>query len=664
MTTTIDINGTLTLDQTSGAQSGDTAISSDLTGLSTAFKDFLNGLTGDLQLSAGQFAFADNVEAAVSGAGLVTVTPDGATISKLFFSDGSGNALDGDQVIYNGSPLLTVDGSQPIYLHSYANGTIVLATTSATEGVGDVVAAFYLNAAGNNLSASVEMVTFQAIAHPDTTNPDDAIDWTNLLNVSASGSTSFNFDNLASGNNLFVAVGTSGAGLVVSGIHPVIKADGTLDNSGDNIKTSQGGVGATIGVNNQMFDPGETAVFSFVKGQAPGTYGDIDNMSYTDFIDVTDAKLFISQTEGSPGTNFTVKIGAFSAGGASTSPEAGRSYIDNNLASGANLGNDAGQSALADDSAVAIVRVVIRDGNGGLVTDTTATNGFVTFNADGTITAQHLNDAYTVQWFTDNSATQAVETFNRFQATAVVGKFDVGRVDLSQGVTVTESVGDKLHTNDDGPTAALTENAAKVLHDETSGVDANSNDQSGAAPAAFTALGTVLGLASMPIPTTSPVRLQPPSPRSAPCLAGRPALPPWSRRTPASAPTDRAPRRCRSASAAPMPIPASIHSTTTTSCSMSRVASSSAALTSTTTATRRVNPLPSPSRSAKAASSASRNTSPSRIRTAPMPTTSRRCSTVRCLPSSTPPTVTATPATPASPSGTRCRSGTTARQRL
>ncbi|WP_214472133.1 DUF5801 repeats-in-toxin domain-containing protein [Mesorhizobium sp. dw_380] len=497
MTTTININGTLTLDQTSGIQPDDTAISNDLTGLSTAFKDFLNGLSGDLQLSAGQLAFADNVEAAVSGAGLVTVNPDGATISKLFFSDGSGAPLDGDQVIFNSSPLLTVDGSQPIFLHSYANGTIVLATTSAAEGVGDVVAAFYLNAAGDNLTASVEMVTFQAIAHPDSTNPDDTIDWTNLLNVSATGSTSFNFDNLASGNNLFVAVGTSGAGLVVSGIHPVIQADGTLDNSGDNIKTSQGGIGATIGVNNQMFDPGETAVFSFVKGQAPGTYGDIDNMSYTDFIDVTDAKLFISQTEGSPGTNFTVKIGAFSAGGASTNPEAGRSYIDNNLNSGANLGNDAGQSALADDSSVAIVRVIIRDGNGVVVTDTTATNGFVTFNGDGTITAQHLNDAYTVQWFTDNSGTQAVETFNRFQATAVVGKFDVGRVDLSQGVTVTQSVGDKLHTNDDGPTAGLTENTAKVLHDETAGVDASSNDQTLISlPAAFAALGTAIGWAA------------------------------------------------------------------------------------------------------------------------------------------------------------------------
>ncbi|WP_254633832.1 DUF5801 repeats-in-toxin domain-containing protein, partial [Mesorhizobium sp. GbtcB19] len=466
MTTTIDINGTLTLDQTSGLQDDDTAISNDLTGLSTPFKTFLNGLTGSLQLTAGQLSFADDVEAAVSGAGFVTVNAGGATISKLFFSDGSGAAFDGDQVIYNGNPLQTVDGHN-IYFHSYENGTIVLATTSATEGAGEVVAAFYLNAAGDNLSASIEMVTFEPIAHPDTTNPDDSIDWTNLLNVSASGSTSFNFDGLASGNNLFVAVGSTSAGLVVSGIHPVIHADGTLDNSGDNIKTSQGGIGATIGVNNQMFDPGETAVFSFVKGQAPGTYGDLDNMSYNDFIDVKDATLFISQTEGSPGTNFTVKIGAFSAGGASTDAESGRSYLDNNLGSGANLGNDAGQSALTDDTAVAIVRVVIKDGNGVVVTDTTGTNSFVTFNADGTITAQHLNDAYTVQWFTDNTNTQAVETFNRFQATAVVGKFDVGRVDLSQGVTVTESVGDKLHTDDDGPSITTTGTEPTLTVDET-----------------------------------------------------------------------------------------------------------------------------------------------------------------------------------------------------
>ncbi|TIV96212.1 MAG: hypothetical protein E5V85_18640, partial [Mesorhizobium sp.] len=456
MTTTIDINGTLILDQTSGPQDDDTAISNDLTGLSTTFKDFLNGLTGDLQLSAAQFSFADDVEAAVSGAGFVTVNPDSATISKLFFSDASGDPLDGDQVIYNGSPLKTADGDN-IYLHSYANGTIVLATTSAIEGAGDVVAAFYLNVAGDNLSASIEMVTFEAIAHPVTTDSDDRIDWTDILNVSTTGSVSFNFNSLDSGANLFVAVGSADAGLMVSGLEPIIKANGTTNTSdSDTIKTSQGGIDATIGVNNQMFDPGETAVFSFIKGQATGNFDDVDNVSYSDFIDVSDASIFISQTEGTPSTDYTLKIGAFSAGGANTDPETGRSYIDNDLNSGTNLGTDNGESALADDTPVDIVRVVVKNASNQVVVDTTVDTSTVTFNGDGTVTVSGLDTGFTVQFFTDDSGTQAVETFNRFQLTGVEGKFDVGRVDLSQGLSVTESVGDKLHIDDDGPSISTT----------------------------------------------------------------------------------------------------------------------------------------------------------------------------------------------------------------
>ncbi|WP_439502020.1 DUF5801 repeats-in-toxin domain-containing protein [Aminobacter ciceronei] len=482
---TIEITDTLILDQSSGVQDDDTVVSNDLTGLSTFFKDFLLGLGGNLELSAGQLAYADDVEASVSGPSLVTVTPDGGTISALFFSDLNGDPLDGDQVFFNGNPLQTVDGDN-IYFHSFEGGKIVLATTSAIAGEGDVVAAFYLNAAGDNLSASIEMVTFEAIAHPDATSGDDSIDWSDVLNVTATGSTSFNFDNLDSGNHLFVAVGTADVGLVVSGLHPVIKADGTLDNSGDNIKTSQGGTGATIGVNNQMFDPGETAVFSFVSGQATGTFGDIDNMNYDDFVDVTDAAIFISQTEGSPNTDYTLKIGAFSAGGAGTNPEEGRSYIDNDLPdAGPDLGNDAGDSALADDTAVDIVRVVVKDETGQVVVDTTTSTSTVTFNADGTVTVSGLDTEYTVQVFTDDSGTPGTETFNRFQVTGVVGKFDVGRVDISQGVNVTQSVGDQLFVEDDGPTVTAGGTVPTLTTDDTDIPDTASDDFSTIFTAAF-----------------------------------------------------------------------------------------------------------------------------------------------------------------------------------
>jgi hypothetical protein len=471
MATEININGTLTLDQTFGLQDDDVAISNTLTGLSQAFIDFLNSLAGTLALSNDQKNFADDVEAVVSGANFVTVTQNDVAINDLFFSDADGNALDGDQVFLSDgvTPLQTVDGDN-IYLWSFAGGDIVLATTSATEGAGKVVVAFYLNEAGDHLSASIEYVSFIPLAHPDDTDPDDTVDFTDILNITATGSLSFDFDELASGNFLHVTVGTEDAGLLISGLEPVIKADGSINKqASETVNTSQGGEGATVGIDNQMFVPGNVGVFSFVKGQIPGTYTDIDDLDYDDFLDVKDGTVFISQVQGNKNTNFTLKISAFSAGGADTDPEEGRSYIDNDLGSGNDLGLDPGDSALKDDDPVEILRVVIKNG-AVLVTDTTVSNAFVTFNADGSITAQGLNAGYTVQWFTDDPATAGFETYNRFHLEAIEGKFDIGRVDTSEGITITEPVGDSLFVDDDGPTANITDTGVDVVHDETAGV--------------------------------------------------------------------------------------------------------------------------------------------------------------------------------------------------
>jgi hypothetical protein len=185
MAATININGTLVNHQSSGVQDNDIAIQSTLTGLSAAFITFLNDVTavGASALSPAQKNFAGDVEAVISGSNYVSVTPNGFSVSDLFFSDAAGSALDGDQAIFNGNPLQTV-GGQNIYLWSFGN--FVLATTSNVAATkGDVVAAFYLNEATNHLSASIEEVTFIPIAHPDATNPDDRINWTNILNVSA-----------------------------------------------------------------------------------------------------------------------------------------------------------------------------------------------------------------------------------------------------------------------------------------------------------------------------------------------------------------------------------------------------------------------------------------------------------------------------------------------
>jgi hypothetical protein len=57
--------------------------------------------------------------------------------------------------------------------------------------------------------------------------------------------------------------------MVVVGKTPALNADGTFTNASNTINTSQGGGVVTIGVNNQMFDPGEGAYFTYAKNPDP-----------------------------------------------------------------------------------------------------------------------------------------------------------------------------------------------------------------------------------------------------------------------------------------------------------------------------------------------------------------------------------------------------------
>src|SRR5204863_8721512 len=113
------------------------------------------------------------------------------------------------------------------------------------------------------------------------------------LGVAAGSSTEFDFSALPSGQNLFGTVGSTCTGLVVIGKNPDLKPDGTFTNASNTINTSQGGGPTTIGVNNQMFDPGDGAFFTFVKNPAAdflagapggldqGEADDADNIQYT-----------------------------------------------------------------------------------------------------------------------------------------------------------------------------------------------------------------------------------------------------------------------------------------------------------------------------------------------------------------------------------------------
>ncbi|RUX48742.1 hypothetical protein EOA33_14695, partial [Mesorhizobium sp. M4A.F.Ca.ET.050.02.1.1] len=175
---TININGTLVNDQTAGVQfndpdGDDVAISVDAGGdisgsLDAAFLAFLNGLT----LSDAQKAFADSAEAA-SQSDLIQVTAGAnEVVDSLIFAP-----------LTNANSGLDTVGGQDILLTTSADGKSVL----ATAGVGGpIVAAFYIIPAdADNLSATVQMVTFEAIAHPSGLDPDDRVDFSDILKVRA-----------------------------------------------------------------------------------------------------------------------------------------------------------------------------------------------------------------------------------------------------------------------------------------------------------------------------------------------------------------------------------------------------------------------------------------------------------------------------------------------
>lgn len=490
--------GTVThvLDQSLGLQisnttdtGDDVALSTDLHQLPDPFENFLEAIPG---LSTDQLNFAANVGAAQETASantfFVNVTAgSGETINDLFFSDSSGQLFDGQVAKYNTVDIHVVGSTDPIFLYSFASGDILIGSTEAPAGVdisdpatldrSKIVFAYYLQENGTHTGADVWGVTFQPLDHPiagDTVAAhDDPIDFGDFLHVTASASLSFNFDKLQSGSSLWAAVGSSSAGLLVTGLHPDVETTGKKTNDSDVIHTSQGGQDATIGVNNQLFDhEGETAVFTLVTGfteltgQDDGAVGDYikDNdkgphadVDYGGYLNVSGAGILISQSQGGPAVAKELDINVFRAGGTPPgTPEKGFGYIDadpdpNNFV-----------NALEDDDEVDVATVTVKNDLNAVVATWAVTPGAgqfasgtsvagVTVTIDGNnIDVDGVFGKYTISWTTDDPL-----GFNRFHVVddnEAAGAFDIGGVDIDKGALTIENIGDKVIVQDDGPT--------------------------------------------------------------------------------------------------------------------------------------------------------------------------------------------------------------------
>lgn len=320
MAISIAINGSVTLDESAALQDSGIAAppednnDSDVTlaTLQSAVGSFYTRLfdAGELALSS-TFATANGV--ARSATNYIALSGTG-TITSLGFTTSAGAALPvyGVDLVGAACNLTAVDGGA-ITLFADPASELGSRVAYGVDEDGDIVFALYMEPNAGLTSARVWMVQFEALDNPIDTNHDDPLTMSGL-GVGAGASSEFNFAGLPSGQNLFGMVGSTTSGLIVIGKTPVLNADGTFTNTSNTINTSQGGGNTTIGVNNQMLDPGEGAYFTYVRGANANFTGfnldaneadDADNMLYTDSngatndtIEVDSAFLRIAQIQG------------------------------------------------------------------------------------------------------------------------------------------------------------------------------------------------------------------------------------------------------------------------------------------------------------------------------------------------------------------------------
>jgi len=254
--------------------------------------------------------------------------------------------------------------------------------------------------------------------------------------------TEFRFDDLPSGSNLFGIVGDASAGLVIFGKDIGLKADNTyIANQTQEVKTSQAGLHDTIGIESQMFDPGDAAYFTFVSNPDPNFTGtglgsteadDADNILYGSTLENDSAFIRIAQLQGNTAPKMSIQL----------------YNIDDDDPQGKAMLDARGINEAGKDPDVTAVRVYAADGvtllesyaagvEAGLSSSITiaVTNGVATVEGFGT--------DYKIEWDAD-------EDFDQTLITGVAGKFDIGGFGFLQGNDTPDQVLDFEATVTDG----------------------------------------------------------------------------------------------------------------------------------------------------------------------------------------------------------------------
>ena len=422
----VAINGSITLDESAGLQTSGIAVSGEdnndndvaLSTMQSQAASFYNRLFGVAPALALSTTFATQAGVGKSADNFITVAVGGA-VNSLGFTRANGTALP----VFGGADPGVASGVSAVNggaISLFADSVLGNRMVVGVDAAGDIVCAMFMDPNATLSSANVWTVQFEPLNHPDGTNPDDAVTLAGL-GVAAGSTTEFNFNALPSGQNLFGTVGDTTSGLVVIGKTPVLNADGSFTNASNTINTSQGGGPTTIGVNNQMFDAGDGAYFTFVKnpvanflagapgGLDQGEADDADNIQYTGgALEVDSAFVKISQIQGN--SFATVDIKCFNMAGA---PQ-GQAFAKTGLGTG---------------PAVGITAVRVFNAAGVKVEDSAlpgAQNPNVTITiTNGVARVSGLDAGFKIEWDTAAKHDQVL-------ITGIARKFDIGGFGTTQ----------------------------------------------------------------------------------------------------------------------------------------------------------------------------------------------------------------------------------------
>ncbi|MGS7253758.1 DUF5801 repeats-in-toxin domain-containing protein, partial [Pseudomonas anuradhapurensis] len=455
-------NGTATPSPASDADDNDILVAS----LPSAFSTRLTALGAGTPAGAALSGYTGAVGNTGSNAFTITPAP-GGTITDVSFTNSAGAPLNGLD-----SGLDTLDGVSILLYTDTSNNNIVLGRAGGPAGA--IVFAGYIEETGSPVSGGkIWTVEYQPLLHPNTSNPDDAVNLLNKVFIGTNQDLQFSLANAPSGQNLFLMFTTanptvvndggilriSDPTIIATGKDPADQSSGASINTGDTINTSQAGGPTTFGTNNQMIVEQEGIRFSFVTGARQNvTIPNLDqneadieaNIDYTAVFNVKSASFDVVQLQS--GKSAVVTVSAYS-----TAAEPGVNFIN----------------GYSNDAAVAITNVRVIDiATGQVVENSNGSvndpNIVITF-ASGVATLTGITAGQRIEYTTTQDHNRVLIQ----NGAAVDAKgdthadFDIGGLKLLQVTTATAEIGSKMVFEDDGPSISTTGTEPTLTVDET-----------------------------------------------------------------------------------------------------------------------------------------------------------------------------------------------------